>query len=97
MAANIDAVALVRYRARDAAHVFAAFENDGLDVGPFQQLVRRRQSRRTRADDDRAFLMCVRHSGETSQWKLRLRWYQSEGRRLLRAQLTAARLLEGRG
>ena len=37
MAADIHAVALVADRAGNAAHVFALFEDDGLNIGAFDQ------------------------------------------------------------
>src|ERR1700679_596273 len=54
MAADIHAVALVAHGAGDAADLVAGLEDDRLNLRLPLQLKRRRQSGRSRADDDRS-------------------------------------------
>ena len=51
MTADIDAVALVGNRPRNAAHIGALFQHQGLNAGPPQKLQRSRQTGRPRAND----------------------------------------------
>ena len=53
MAADIDAVAFVIDRARDAAHIRALFQNDRFDTGAGQQLIGGGEAAGAGADDHR--------------------------------------------
>ena len=52
MPADVHAVSLVVYGAREATHVSALLQHDGLEVGASEQLVSSRKSGRSGADDD---------------------------------------------
>src|SRR5581483_5186241 len=54
VAADVDAIAAILDRARDAAHLAAHLEHDRRDVGALEQLVRGRETGRAGADDHRA-------------------------------------------